>query len=283
MSVRSIVPGIAWPAIPDHAAATQLALAWQLEQSQWWSADELAAQQAAQRALVLAHARATVPHYAGLGERWEDVLESSRGDGADRRRRGAPLSRGFPREHGAATEIFTSRTTGSAVTLRATAVTAALWNAMTLREHAWHGRDLNAKLAAIRHVPRGEALPPDGVHHLGWGPATRTLALSAPCAVLAAIHGSTTEDHARAWLVREALGVLDGVPDDARRPAAPDRRRAASRDPDAARGAHDERAARPRHARAVPRRARRRGRGRLLGGGVRLHRDAVRRRPSTTT
>lgn len=207
MAIRSSVPGVTWPAFPDPPTATLLALAWQLEQSQWWSPDELAAMQVAQLEPLLAHARATVPHYAALPEAWDDVPILTRADAIAARDR--LRSRAYPTEHGGAAAIFTSRTTGGAVELCATAVTGALWNAMTLREHAWHGRDLDAKLGAIRHVAPGEALPPTGAHLAGWGPATRVLAPDAPCALLNV--RSTTAEQVD-WFVREAPDYLMAFP-----------------------------------------------------------------------
>lgn len=201
MGLRSIVPGVTWPAFPDPAAANLLALAWQLDQSQWWAPDELAAMQDAQRAALAAHARATVPFYAedrGIVTRAQLIAAGE-----------ALVSRAVPREHGAPVPIATSRTTGGAVALRATAVTQTLWHAMTLREHAWHARDLNAKLAAIRHVPPGEAAPPTGKTLAGWGPATRPLAPDAPAAVLS-VRSSTAEQVD--WLLREQPAYLMAFP-----------------------------------------------------------------------
>jgi len=58
-SIRDIV----WPALVVGRGATVLGLGFQLEQSQWWSAEELLTHQYRQLAALLRHARATVPFY----------------------------------------------------------------------------------------------------------------------------------------------------------------------------------------------------------------------------
>jgi len=194
----SSVPGIVWPALPDPPTAMLLALHWQLEQSQWWSADRLAAQQAVQRRALLAHAAATVPHYAGLDpDDWAGVPILSR----DALIAAGPalLSRGYPASHGPAQEIATSRTTGEPVRVRSSGVVSTMWRALTLRDHLWHRRDLGAHLAVIRYTG-DEAHPPHGLRSRGWGAATATLAPDAPLSVLSV---ASTTDEQVAWLVRE--------------------------------------------------------------------------------
>ena len=65
------VPGYVFPSLPPAATSLQLALQFQLEQSQWWPAERLRAEQLRQLGLVVRHAFATSPfyreHYASLG------------------------------------------------------------------------------------------------------------------------------------------------------------------------------------------------------------------------
>jgi len=201
---RSSVPGIAWPAVPDPRTATVLSLLWQLEQTQWWSADELARQQQAQLRLVLQHAVTTVPHYQGRFDAADPatvpILTRDEIAAAGARL----LSRQYPAQHGPAEEIMTSRTSGEPVRVRASGIVSLLWQALTLRDHAWHRRDLRAHLASIRYLG-DTAPPPDGARGTGWGPATEALAPDAPVSALSV--ASTTEQQV-AWLIREAPAYL---------------------------------------------------------------------------
>jgi phenylacetate-CoA ligase len=211
--LRSTVPGIEWPSLPDPRTAMLLALQWQLDDSEWWTPDELAAAQAAQRAAVLAHAATTVPFYDGLDPHdWSRVPILTR----DALIAAGPrmLSRAYPATHGAAEEIMTSRSTGEPVRVRRTAVTSVFWDALTLRDHFWHLRDLGAHHAAIRYTG-DDARPPDGLRTRGWGPATAAFAPDAPMSVLSV---QSTTDEQIAWLAREAPryllmypSVLDGI------------------------------------------------------------------------
>lgn len=209
MATHGQLPGIVWPPVPTGADATALALAWQLEQSQWWPAARLAAGQRRQLAALIRHAATSTPFYrarlAGVAtdhpdgvadDAWAQVPITTRdaliaaGDDL--------LSRAYPAAHGQAHEVTTSRTTGAPVRLRATELMAAWWRALTLRDHAWHRRDLDAHLAAIRHVADGAA-PPDGLRARGWGPATAAIAPDAPMSLLSI---TATIDQQVDWLVR---------------------------------------------------------------------------------
>ena len=217
---RSSVPGIEWPVVPDAAGAMVLAMAWQLDQTQWWSAERLRAHQLVQLRRVLAHAAATTPHYAdafaAAGVRVPDATASGPLDEAELARlpiltrhgliaAGARLvSRSYPVQHGPAPETFSSRSTGEPVRVRVPGLVTMFWNALTLRDHTWHRRDLTASLAVIRHTG-DEAPPPDGVRGRGWGPATADLAPDAPVSVLSV--ASTTEQQV-AWLLREDPAYL---------------------------------------------------------------------------
>ena len=79
-----------------------------------------------------------------------------------------------------------------------------MWRAITLRDHAWHGRDLRCKLAVIRFTDT-PATPPDGARRAGWGPATEALAPDAPLVALS-VHSTTAEQVD--WLLREDPAYL---------------------------------------------------------------------------
>ena len=159
---QSALPGAVWPAVPAPEGAAVLGLLFQLERSQWLSAESLLEQQLRQLELVLRHAHATVPHYR---ERWSDAYDAN-----------APLTRErfaalpllarrdlqeqfealkssqIPAAHGSIVESRTSGSTGVPVRVLKTGLTALFWNAFTLRDHAWHRRDLLGKLASVRQT-----------------------------------------------------------------------------------------------------------------------------------
>ncbi len=193
---RTSIRGIEWPPLPDMRNAALLGILWQLEQTEWWDPEDLAAAQAVQRAALLRHAATTTEHYAGLDpEDWSSVPILTRAGIIAARDRLA--SRAYPTQHGTKEPLFTSRTSGEPVRVETTGVLGTFWKAYVLRDHFWHGRDLSAHLAAIRYAPGSS---PEGTRTRGWGPATEWLAPDAPFSVLP-IDG-TTEQHVT-WLLRE--------------------------------------------------------------------------------
>jgi phenylacetate-CoA ligase len=208
---KSAIESVAFPAVPDPVIAQFLALCWQLEQSQWWSPAELRRQQERQLALLVAHAAATVPHYqetfAAAGYAPADGVGPAAWARIPILARQALIAAGpriastaCPPAHGAVREVSTSRTSGEPVRVKASALLSALWEAVTLREHAWHHRDLTARLAVIRHVAGDAARAPDGVRAVSWGPATAVVAPNAPVSALSV---AATTDQQVAWLLRE--------------------------------------------------------------------------------
>lgn len=205
MLPRSSIPGVEWPPFPDGTAATTLALAWQLEQTQWWSAEKLREHQRVQLRRLLAHAATTTEHYAGRLDVDRELTELPLLTRQELIESGPRiLSKRYPIQHGAAPETVTSRSTGAPVRVRVPGIVTTFWNAITLRDHTWHRRDLTARLAAIRHTGE-QAPPPDGARAAGWGPATADVAPDAPLSVLSV--ASTTAEQV-AWLVREAPAYL---------------------------------------------------------------------------
>jgi phenylacetate-CoA ligase len=209
---QSALPGMAWPAVPAGDAGAALGLLFQLEHSQWLSAEQLIELQLRQLEVLLRHAHATVPHYR---ERWGGVYDPARPLTRERfaglplltrrelqERHEAIKSRDIPASHGAAYEKRTSGSTGAPVRVLKTPLVNLMWNVFTLRDHLWHGRDLRRKLAAIRHgVSEGE--------FDGWGPATQGLVATGPSAVL----GIRAEVDAQlSWLERQQPDYLMTYP-----------------------------------------------------------------------
>ncbi len=200
-SFASVVTGVAWPAIGHDASAHLQSLLFQLEHTQWLSPDAVWQRQHYQLKQLLRHAAETVPHYS----------EALRGMDIDRLEwpafRSLPilkrqaLQENFtslcctrvPPSHGAVTEGRTSGSTGMPVSFQQTAATQHFWNALTLREHLWQGRDFAGKLAAIRVKVEGGRWP-------DWGAPAAQVFKTGPGATL---NVRTDVEAQLDWLVRE--------------------------------------------------------------------------------
>lgn len=152
-----------------------LAMQYQFAQSECWSSQQLRAAQFTQLRLLLRHARDTVPFYCkrlaelSLDDQAPDVRAFAR---IPLLRRSdlqehfeAMVSNAPPPGHGRTNEGQTSGSTGRPIRFVDTELNEAFWHAFTLRDHLWHGRDFNGRLAAIRLrvEPGGSA---------GWGYST---------------------------------------------------------------------------------------------------------------
>ena len=159
--------------------APVLQLLAKLEESQWWTPRRLERAQARRLAAVVRHARATVPFYQGRSERALLTRREIQDSGA------ALRSRYIPEHHGATYETQSSGSTGEPVRVLGTGLTQAYWRALTLRDHLWHRRDLDATLCSIRPHVEGPPLPAEGAVRRGWGKATDALGGSGEMALLA--------------------------------------------------------------------------------------------------
>lgn len=173
---KSVVTGIGWPGLPSPSGAIALALQFQLERSQWLSAEQLQGLQFGQLQQLLQHAYANNPFYKKRldaaavdvnGPLTPDVLRQlpvlRR---ADVQNAGASLfSQQVPKDHGRPLVGKSSGSTGSPLESRGNELCQLFWRAITLRDHLWHQRDFSGKLAIIRASSKtGESV--------GWGPST---------------------------------------------------------------------------------------------------------------
>lgn len=201
---------MAWPALPGARGMALCSLLLQFGASEWWDQARLRAHQSRQLAMLLAHARATVPFYR---TRLSDVPDRIEADGLTalaavpvltrgqvQSERSALISSAVPPSHGAVSEIFTSGSTGRPVHALRTQLSELFWSAFTLRDHIWHRRDLCGKLAAIRESKAGRAPYPDGDTAPSWGGASEALYQSGPCVGL---NITTPIEHQLEWLRRE--------------------------------------------------------------------------------
>ncbi len=200
---RSTVTGLHWPALPDSVGASLLAVHYQLAQSEWWPARQLAAASTNQLAALLRHARDTVPAYArclaglplddpqALTCAWHELPLLRR---PDVQALGDELhSRAVPADHGQLIEYHTSGSTGRPLRGVQTELSHFFFGALNLREHLWQRRDVGGTFAAIRTEVEDTRLP-------GWGRAIEAVFQTGP-AVTLPIH--TPLDRQLDWLLEQ--------------------------------------------------------------------------------
>jgi phenylacetate-CoA ligase len=193
--MRSYLEGILWPALPTQRGATLLSLLFQFEQTQWWPVERLLEHQLLQMETLLHHAWETVPFYRSrldaAGYRpdaalsladWRALPVLTR---SDIQNAGETLaSSRVPAQYRPTMETQTSGSTGQPVRVRTSELDALMWQAMTLREHLWHHRDVSRKLAVIRASVDGAGVPPHGILQMDWGPPTSIVFQTGPSAAL---------------------------------------------------------------------------------------------------
>ncbi len=208
MTIRSAIEGLDWPAVPDQRGGAVLSILFQFEQSQWWPAEKIAAQQFGQLRRLLDHARATVPFYrdrldaapkGGLGAAaWAKIPLLTR---AEIQAAGSDLeSRLLPQSHGRSGEIFTSGSTGKPIRALRSQASELYWSAFTIRDHLWHRRDFAGTLATIRESGRGKALYPRGKRAANWGRSSAAIFTTGPSVGL---NLTTPLEQQVEWLVRQ--------------------------------------------------------------------------------
>lgn len=179
-----------------------------LERSERLSAHRIEQEQFDLLGLLLAHANRTVPYYgarlaaAGFApeqtltpELWRRLPLLTRAEVQAHFE--ALQSRTLPAGVRVAGAVHTSGSTGRPIRVVKTELEQLLWEALTLREHRWHGRDFAGTLAAIRWYPDGMAVPPDGQRWDNWGAPVMHLSPSGPSAGLSI--AASSAEQAR-WL-----------------------------------------------------------------------------------
>jgi phenylacetate-CoA ligase len=206
--LRSSVSGVNWPAMPRGAGSNLLALLFQLERSQWLAPEELRDLQFRQLDVLLRHAYRTAPYYH---ERWMGAYDPAVPLTAEAFS-GLPLltrpdlqahfetlcSREPLPTHGESRQARTSGSSGMPARVLKNGLTELMWQVFLLREHLWHGRDLNGKLVTIR---QGVSLAEGD----GWGPATDAIVAAGRAATMPV---GTDVSEQLEWLVRQQPDYL---------------------------------------------------------------------------
>jgi phenylacetate-CoA ligase len=164
---------------PDAYA---LALQFQFDASEWWTAQRIETEQMRQAQALLQHAARTVPFYrerlAGMETPPAGGLDMARFrqlplmTREDIQRAGASLiSRELPPAHGQMHIVRTSGSTGRPIEVRGTRMTQLMMMALTMRGHRWHRRDLTQKNVDIRTaLAKGVTAPPRWAPTVDGGP-----------------------------------------------------------------------------------------------------------------
>lgn len=173
--------GVSWPRLQPEAEAQALALQFQLDESQWWPPERLVSRQLRQIQRVIRHAQATVPFYR---ERLSSVASLPAGQLSLEAFRTIPpmtrrdiqdagpslISRRVPAAHGKAVPVRSSGSTGRPIEVQATALMGIFMQALTMRGHRWHKRDLSAKNVDIRTAFASGQAP----QRIRWAPLPST-------------------------------------------------------------------------------------------------------------
>lgn len=168
-----------------------LMILYQFDQIQWWPPDRIVAHQMEQISSLLSYAVKAIPFYrdrveaAGIDlgvpltpELFRKIPILSRADAQDA---GEQLLSGKPPEdHGRTAERWTSGSTGRPLKIMTTEWTHFIWDAVTNRDHTWHGRDMLGRHGAILGPKPGQSNPPGGKRHPTWGSSADPAFLSGP-------------------------------------------------------------------------------------------------------
>lgn len=190
---KSKLTGLSWPAVSDVRGGRLATLAWQLEQTQWFSAERLWQCQERQLQELLKHVKDTVPFYKQRLETWG--WQPGQRISAEQWQR-LPLltrqelqanasefrSRSVPAAHGDLRESQTSGSTGTPVKFVGTSLTQLMWETLTLRLHLWHGYDFSELMCAIRAID--DPAPKDVIRGKEWGRPFSYLFESGPAAMM---------------------------------------------------------------------------------------------------
>ena len=172
---------MSWPILQNTQESYALALQFQLEETQWWPEEKLLAHQLRQIQTLIDHAARHVPFYR---DRLEPCVGLPPGTLTLEQFRQIPLltraeiqaagrgmqSRAMPAGHGTPAPSKTSGSTGRPMEFLTTSMTNLMLNAMTMRGHIWHKRDLSKKSVSLR--PPRPNMPVGEVRR--WAPVART-------------------------------------------------------------------------------------------------------------
>lgn len=197
--VKSCLPGIVWPGLPEPAGAAQLALMFQFSHSESWPAEKRIDVQYRQLDALIKHAWDTSPFYRNrfahsgynpsieLSPAWFSSLPT-----LSRQQLQSDyeqiVSTQPPASHGAPIEGASSGSTGRPIRFLSTEYTRTIWRTLGLRSHLWNNRDFSENFAVIRAKVKNQMATDWGnnVNHVFESASSPTLDIRTPIAEQAA-------------------------------------------------------------------------------------------------
>jgi phenylacetate-CoA ligase len=166
-----------------------------LEETERWSRARLERAQSRRLAELLKHAYETVPFHrerlarAGFApdrpvgtSGWQAIPLLTRRDLQDQG--DALIASHVPEQFGRQETYRSSGSTGEPVQVVRTQLEQVYWRALTLRDHRWHGRDLEQTLCAIRVLPHHGNVAGGEIVRRGWGAASSVLGATGKLAMI---------------------------------------------------------------------------------------------------
>ena len=183
--LRSNLAETEWPSLLRGPSAAIIGLLREIEEVQWLPAQEILEAQHRQLVVLARYAARTTTHF---GERLKEAGLSPEDMAMpaglaklpilrrrDIQRRGADLfSTEVPRSHQPIGQTKTSGSTGEPVLVRRTGLCQLLFQAMNLRDHVWHRRDLSRPFSTIRPQVEEYAIVKD------WGEPISSMVETGP-------------------------------------------------------------------------------------------------------
>lgn len=212
-----------WPAIPADKRDRLSGILEQLERSQWEDPRRLLRHQFQQMQTLFARAVAHIPYYrerfrsAGIDASsipspgmWRHIPILTKNElRRERSKLQNPVLQG---KHGRLGGASSSGSTGIPVTVTTTGVTRLFWSAFTLREIAWHQRDVSLKLGAIRYFRSTRDAGSVQRKLASWGPPVDKVTKTGPAEMLSIM---TPVNKQLQWLAESRPNLLVTYPSNA--------------------------------------------------------------------
>lgn len=200
--------------IPTPQEAMVLAMQQRLKQSECLTFKQRNHLQQRSVEALLQHALMTVPYYQSHPEiksmqgnlQWDKFPILTRTQLQKNEKE--LISTQPPAEHGSHIDFRSSGSTGRPVHTKSTEYSQIYWQALTLRDHLWAGRNMNGKLSAIKFLPDNKACYP-GLNNNRWGTSTAALGFHAPSSLL---NSSESLDVQYRWLCEQQPKYLVTYP-----------------------------------------------------------------------